>query len=104
MALEVRATTEFSTWIDALRDVAGRAKLLVQVERLAAGNPGRVTPVGNGVSELRINFGPGYRVYFCPKRTTIIVLLVGGDKSTQAADIRRAHKTCRRSCELTMTR
>lgn len=90
MALEVRKTKEFTTWIDALADVAGRARVLVQVDRLADGNPGHVKPVGGGVSELRINFGPGYRVYFVHQRRTVIVLLAGGDKSTQAADIRMA--------------
>jgi len=92
MAVEVRKTKQFSTWIDALADVKGRAKILVQVDRLAVGNPGKAKSVGGGVSELKIDFGPGYRVYFCRQDKTIIILLVGGDKKTQAADIRLAHE------------
>ena|ERR1043166_5434116 len=90
MALEVRKTRQFSTWIDGLADLVGRAKILVPMERLAAGNPGKARPVGSGVSELRIDFGPGYRVYFCRQGKAVVVLLAGGDKSTQSADIRMA--------------
>ena len=76
--------------MDALRDVRARARVLVRVERLAAGNPGDVRPVGEGVSELRIDHGPGYRVYFKRQGRTVVVLLAGGDKRTQSADIETA--------------
>ena len=73
-----------------MRDVRARARVLVRVERLAAGNPGDVRPVGEGVSELRIDHGPGYRVYFKKQGRTIVVLLAGGDKRTQSRDIETA--------------
>ncbi len=79
-------------WLRGLRDPRGRAIILVRIERMAAGNPGDVKPVGGGLSELRIAFGPGYRVYFKRHGDTLIVLLAGGDKSTQAADIAKARK------------
>jgi putative addiction module killer protein len=68
----------------------GRRQRLLHIERLAAGNPGDVKPVGEGVSELRIDYGPGYRVYFVKRGQAVIILLAGGDKSTQAKDIRTA--------------
>lgn len=89
MAVVVRSGT-FDKWLTKLRDVRGRATVLVRIERLAAGNPGDVKPAGDGVSEMRIAFGPGYRVYFMKPGETLIVLLAGGDKSTQAADITKA--------------
>ncbi|GIK56296.1 MAG: toxin, RelE family protein [Chloroflexota bacterium] len=73
-----------------MRDIKARSRVLVRIERLAAGNPGDVKPVGEGVSELRIDYGPGYRVYFVKRGEAVIVLLAGGDKSTQAKDIRAA--------------
>jgi len=73
-----------------LRDIRARARILVRIERLASGNPGDVKAVGEGVSELRINYGPGYRVYFKRRGQKVIVLLAGGDKSTQAKDIKTA--------------
>jgi putative addiction module killer protein len=76
-------------------DVRGRARVQVRIERLAAGNPGDVKPVGQGVSELRIDYGPGYRVYFVRKSRAVIVLLAGGDKTTQAADIKVALRLAR---------
>lgn len=93
--LEVRKSAEFAAWLDDLQDVRGRARVLARIERLAAGNPGDVKPVGQGVSELRIDYGPGYRVYFVKKGRTVIVLLAGGDKSTQAADIKTALRLAR---------
>jgi putative addiction module killer protein len=86
----IRKTAEFANWIDGLRDIQARARVLVRIERLAAGLTGDVKPVGSGVSELRIQYGPGYRVYFKRTGREIIVLLAGGDKSSQAKDIKVA--------------
>ena len=88
--VEVRKTLVFAQWLDGLRDLQGRARVQARIERLARGNPGDVEPVGAGVSELRIHFGPGYRVYFLKRGREIILLLGGGDKSTQAKDIAAA--------------
>ena len=93
--LEIRKTDIYADWIDNLRDIQGRARILVRIERLALGNPGDVKPVGEGVSELRINYGPGYRVYFTKQGDKIVILLAGGDKSTQAADIKNALRLAR---------
>ena len=92
---EVRKTEAYAKWLDGLRDVRARARVLVRVERLAAGNPGDVRPVGEGVSELRIDYGPGYRVYFTKPDRTIVVLLAGGDKRTQGRDIETALRLAR---------
>jgi len=88
--VDVRETEEFSNWLSALRDARAKAKILVRIARLAAGNPGDVQAVGNGVSELRISYGPGYRVYYIQRGTRYVLLLVGGDKSTQKNDIAKA--------------
>lgn len=88
--VEVRQTERFVRWLAGLRDLRARAKVLARIERLIGGNPGDVKPVGAGVSELRINYGPGYRVYYLQKGTTLIILLAGGDKSSQAKDIGEA--------------
>ena len=88
--IEVRKTDTYARWIDGLRDIRGRARVLARIERLAAGNPGDVKPVGSGVSELRIDYGPGYRVYFTMRGRAIVILLAGGDKTTQASDIKTA--------------
>jgi putative addiction module killer protein len=85
--VEIRKTIEFANWIDSLRDMQARAKVLVRIERLAAGLAGDVKPVGSGVSELRIQHGPGYRVYFKRTGRELVVLLAGGDKSSQTKDI-----------------
>lgn len=85
----VKSST-FDAWLGDLRDRAGRTRILVRIDRLAAGNPGDHKSLGNGVSEMRITFGPGYRVYYIARGPLLIVLLAGGDKSTQAADIVRA--------------
>ena len=90
---EVRKTEIYAKWLDGLRDT--RARVLVRVERLATGNPGDVRPVGEGVSELRIDYGPGYRVYFKQQSRTIVVLLAGGDKRTQSRDIETALRLAR---------
>ena len=88
--IEVRKTDVFVQWLDGLRDIQARARVQARIERLAAGNPGDVEPVGEGVSELRIDYEPGYRVYFKKRGRELIILLAGGDKSTQAKDIKAA--------------
>ncbi len=93
--LEVRKTEFYARWLDGLRDVRARARVLVRVERLAAGNPGDVKPVGEGVSEMRIDYGGGYRVYFKRHGQTVVVLLAGGDKRTQNTDIETALRLAR---------
>ena len=94
--LELRKTDVFARWLDGLRDVRARARIQARIERLAFGNPGDVRPVGEGVSEMRIDYGPGYRVYFKQIGQTIVVLLAGGDKSTQSRDIRTALQLSRK--------
>ena len=86
----LRRTDEFARWLRGLRDLRAKAIVQARVERLISGNPGDVRPVGAGVSELRINFGPGYRIYFQQRGAVLIILLAGGDKSTQAKDVRTA--------------
>ena len=93
--IEVRKTEVYAKWLDSLRDARARARVLVRVERLAAGNPGDIRPVGEGVSELRIDYGPGYRVYFRKRGRMIVVLLAGGDKRTQSQDIETALRLAR---------
>ena len=93
--IEIRKTDIFVQWLDNLRDFQGRARVQARIERLAAGNPGDVEPVGEGVSELRIHYGPGYRVYFRKRGRELIILLAGGDKSTQVKDIKAALRRAR---------
>ena len=93
--IEVRKTDTFSKWIDGLSDIHARARILVRIERLISGNPGDVRPVGEGVSELRIDYGPGYRVYYKKHGRKLIILLAGGDKKTQAKDIKTALRLAR---------
>jgi putative addiction module killer protein len=88
--IEVRQTTRFATWLAGLRDDRARARILKRLDRAKDGNLGDVAPVGEGVSEMRIFHGPGYRVYFVQRDKQLIVLLCGGDKSTQDADIAEA--------------
>lgn len=88
--MQIRKTETFAKWLDDLRDIRARARILVRIERLATGNPGDVKPVGEGVSELRINYGPGYRVYYKQSGQTVVFLLAGGDKHTQTKDIKTA--------------
>ncbi|NOX82506.1 MAG: type II toxin-antitoxin system RelE/ParE family toxin [Alphaproteobacteria bacterium] len=88
--MEVLETENFSKWLVKLKDTQARARILVRIDRLLLGNPGDVAPVGDGVSEMRIHYGPGYRVYFVQRGDTLVVLLAGGDKSTQGSDIKTA--------------
>jgi putative addiction module killer protein len=87
---EIRKTENFAKWLDNLKDIRARARILVRIERLATGNPGDVKPVGEGVSELRIDYGPGYRVYYKKQGRSLIILLAGGDKRTQSRNIKTA--------------
>ena len=88
--IEMKKTDVYAQWLDDLRDLRARARVQARVERLAAGNPGDVKPVGEGVSEMRIDYGPGYRVYFTWRGNEVVILLAGGDKSSQDADIKTA--------------
>ncbi len=93
--IEIRKTDIFAKWIDGLQDIRARARILVRIERLASGNPGDVKPVGEGVSEMRIDYGPGYRVYFKKTGQKAVILLAGGDKSNQSKDIKTALRLSR---------
>jgi len=93
--IEIRQTIVYSQWFSGLRDRQARARILARIRRLSLGNPGDVRPVGEGVSELRINYGPGYRVYFAQRAQTLVVLLAGGEKHTQDRDIKTALKLAR---------
>ncbi len=93
--LEVRQTETYVAWFAALRDRAARTRIDIRIRRLSLGNPGDVKPVGEGVSELRVDYGPGYRVYFVQRGDEYVVLLAGGDKSTQDRDIRQAKALAR---------
>ena len=97
--IEIRKTDVFAEWLGGLRDILRRARIQARIERLAADNPGDVEPVGEGVSELRINYGPGYRVQFKQRGRELIIFLAGGDKSTQAKDIKAALRLARNLSE-----
>jgi putative addiction module killer protein len=88
--IEVRQTETFRAWLDGLRDDNARVRIGIRIQRLERGNPGDVKPVGNGVSEMRIDYGRGYRMYFVQRGKTVVILLCGGDKRSQARDIARA--------------
>ena len=90
--IEVRKTEEYARWFARLRDARAKSRINIRIRRLSLGNPGDVKPVGGGVSELRIDVGKGYRVYFVQHGSCVIVLLAGGDKSTQAKDIEKARE------------
>lgn len=86
----ISETEEFESWFKGLKDLRARGVITARVQRLASGNPGDVKPVGQGVSELRIHHGPGYRVYYFERDGVLVVLLCGGDKDSQRKDVRRA--------------
>jgi putative addiction module killer protein len=88
----IKQTEQYSKWFSSLRDRVARAKIDIRIRRLSMGNLGDAKSVGGGVSELRINFGPGYRVYFAHRGNKIVLLLAGGDKSSQSRDIETALK------------
>ena len=93
--IEIRKTDNFAKWLDGLNDIRARARVLARIERLAMGNAGDVAPVGEGVSELRIDYGPGYRVYYKQFGRFLVILLAGGDKQTQTKDIKTALRLAR---------
>ncbi|MDE2899696.1 MAG: type II toxin-antitoxin system RelE/ParE family toxin [Chloroflexota bacterium] len=93
--IEIQETQEFARWFSRLRDRTTRGRIRERIRRLSLGNPGDVRPVGEGVSELRIDFGPGYRVYYKQQGETFVVILAGGDKSSQDRDIRLALELAR---------
>ena len=84
---QVRQTERFADWFESLRDVKARTRIQYRIDRLELGNPGDCKPVGSGVSEMRIDYGPGYRVYFIRRDRIVFLLLAGGDKRTQKRDI-----------------
>jgi putative addiction module killer protein len=89
---QILKSATFDVWFSRLKDRQAMVRIAARIDRLALGNPGDVRPVGAGISELRIDYGPGYRVYFVQRGSTVVVILCGGDKRTQAADIKRAVK------------
>lgn len=93
--VQVRRTTEFIDWLVNLRDVAVRARIAKRIDRIAAGNFGDAKSIGDGVSELRFAFGPGYRVYYTRRGDVVVILLCGGDKGSQARDIQQAKAMAR---------
>jgi len=94
--IEIRQTAEFRSWFERLRDLEAQARIIARLRRLSLGNVGDAKPVGEGVSELRIPYGPGYRIYFRQLGDVLILLLIGGDKSSQRRDIARARELSRR--------
>lgn len=97
--MRVEQTDEYRRWIEGLRDRAGRARVLVRVDRLIHGNPGAHRNLTDGVSELKIDVGPGYRLYYSMRGSVLLLLLAGGDKSTQDKDIALAVKLAQRFTE-----
>lgn len=90
ITMRVEKTDEYRDWVDSLKDLKGRARILMRVDRLIHGNPGLHRTLTNGVSELKIDFGPGYRVYYTQRGNRLLLLLIGGDKSSQEKDIAKA--------------
>ncbi len=93
--MDMRRTDVFDGWLRGLRDTRVTARIALRLDRLAHGNPGDVRPVGEGVSELRIDYGPGYRIYFVRRGEALVILLCGGDKGSQDRDIARAKAIAR---------
>ena len=93
--IEIRQTETYADWFASLRDRKAGARIDVRIRRLSLGNPGDVRPIGSGVSELRIDYGPGYRVFFLQRGPMLIILLAGGDKRTQEPDIKKALELAR---------
>lgn len=91
MAKQIKATEQFRNWLDDLKDIQGRARIQARIQRLAAGNPGVHRNLKLSVSELKIDVGPGYRVYYTQRQNVLIILLCGGDKANQPADIELAY-------------
>ena len=96
LVIEIRQTAEYEKWFESLKDRTARVRVDIRIRRLSLGNLGTVEPVGEGVSELKVDYGPGYRVYFVQHASHFVLLLAGGDKSSQARDIRRAKELARR--------
>jgi putative addiction module killer protein len=90
--IEIRQTEHYIKWFEKLKDRRARARIAIRIRRVSLGNLGDVKPVGDGISELRIDYGPGYRVYFTQRNNQLIILLAGGDKTTQTSDIQKAKK------------
>lgn len=88
--LQIRVTDEFRGWFEGLREGRTKQRIQARIDRLASGNPGQHRALTGGVVEMKLDFGPGYRVYYTPRGAVLVVLLCGGDKATQAADIRKA--------------
>lgn len=95
--VEIEVTDVFDKWLRNLRDLRGKERIFARIRRLGAGNPGDVRPVGGGVSELRIDYGPGYRLYYVQRGGRFILLLCGGDKASQDKDISKALALAKRS-------
>lgn len=93
--IEVRQTDLYAGWFSHVRDPGARARILVRIRRLSLGSSGDVRPVGEGVSEMRIDYGPGYRIYYASKGSAVVILLAGGDKRTQSKDIQNAIRLAR---------
>lgn len=89
---QIKTTSQFTTWLDRLKDIDGRARIQARIQRLASGNPGKHRDLKLGVSELKIDVGPGYRVYYTQRGDVLIILLCGGDKSSQTRDIKLAYE------------
>ena len=93
--MEIRETAVYKKWFAKLRDITARARILVRLRRMSLGNFGEYRELGDGVSELKFKFGPGYRIYYTIRNEEIVILLAGGDKSTQSRDIEKAKELAR---------
>lgn len=93
--IEIRQTEDYARWFARLKDPRAKARILTRIRRLSLGNPGDVRPVGEGVSEMRIDYGPGYRIYYVGLGAAMVILLAGGDKRTQSRDVQKATELAR---------